>query len=332
MPSYAKIMTDALSEGCYDTSFNQEREDRIRAMNDAQLAGTSQFIAPIVQQSHFKLWRNANAAVLSDIDTVLSYRKEQEILRTKEEESVENKFRDLISRQRDKEAVKKRRELETRQSAELQAACEIETWERDRSLSEKKTSMRDQEAADQAKYLFNGAGVGVFLFAIIVIAGLAVAEIEWFYIVAGGSILLLIAAWLIRKGQLVATMEISQTSPEEIARMKKVRAEEIYLKLNLSAKRRRQEIKATKHAAVKHQHDQVQKENSKKAVGMTLLNTEIQDLIVSIGPKDTDNGDPNPGGQEDASQEPIALSQATDEQGADFSLPDGYVGPESPPL
>ena len=39
MPSYAKIMTDALSEGCYDTSFNQEREDRIRAMNDAQLAG-----------------------------------------------------------------------------------------------------------------------------------------------------------------------------------------------------------------------------------------------------------------------------------------------------
>ena len=108
MPSYAKIMTDALSEGCYDTSFNQEREDRIRAMNDAQLAGTSQFIAPIVQQSHFKLWRNANAAVLSDIDTVLSYRKEQEILRTKEEESVENKFRDLISRQRDKEAVKKK--------------------------------------------------------------------------------------------------------------------------------------------------------------------------------------------------------------------------------
>ena len=43
------------------------------------------------------------------------------------------------------------------------------------------------------------------------------------------------------------------------------------------------------------------------------------------------NDDPNSGRAEDASQDPAALSQDTDEQGADTSPPDGQEDPNHAP-
>ena len=49
-------------------------------------------------------------------------------------------------------------------------------------------------------------------------------------------------------------------------------------------------------------------------------------------PAGADNGNPNSGGSEDASQDPAVPSQDVDEQGADLSPPDGQEDPNHAPL
>jgi hypothetical protein len=275
MPSYSKIMSEALAEDKFDKTFSAFMDDRIESMNNAQLTGIRQYLEPTVKRSKFASWRNANAKVLSKVDEILSsrlYEIEAEVLK---EEKLDTKVHDKVQRKENKIEAKRHMLAQTAKNARRTAEKEVTEYEAKRKQEEKAHILQNTPIAEETRYQWIYFGVVVFIFGIALASTLFQDALT-----LSLSILSVLGAtgFIFYKAYHAGIIVPKVVTDEEIEDAINIREEEIYLKALNVQKQKAKEHKAAMEADREYRKNQKAIEAEKKMIADAIMHADLDDL------------------------------------------------------
>jgi len=300
MPSYAKIMSDALKENKFDPSFSDGMMDRIESMNNAQLSGIRQYLEPTVNRSKFASWRNANAKVLNKVDEILGGRLYEIQKEVEEDVKLDDKAHSKFNRIKDKKAEKIAMREQTKRNAAKTARQQVEEYEKKRRADEKIEMLKRMPVAEEMRFQWIYATVVFFIAGIVMTAMLLKTALA---IALSILSFFLISCAMGYRAYLVGLVLPREVTEEEIERAVMIREEEIFLKAMNTQKRKHQEHKVALAREREYRKQMRAEEAERKAVEDAILSVdldnfetmiEIEDPII---PEDEEDGSTGLGGE-----------------------------------
>lgn len=291
MPSYAKIMSDALKEDKFDKTFSSGMEERIEDMNNAQLSGIMYHLRPTVGNSKFHIWRDANEQLMRNVDKTLSTRLDIVEKAAREDDIIDTKIHNANEKIINKKLKKQYFMEQTRNLARMGAEKEVMEFEKKRKAEEKVTMLKQQPMADEKRLQYIIYGLLVFIVGVsgshFLFPSLAIKipMILLFIGLSGYVFYLAYDAGIVKRKVI---------TEEELESAISIREEELYLKSMYAEKKRKAENKAAEKVNKEYRKKRKAEEAEKKRLEDAMMNADLdnfQNNIALFAEQDDDHTD-----------------------------------------
>ena len=279
MPSYAKVMSDALKEDKFDKTFSNGMGERIEGMNNAQLSGIMYHLRPTVGNSKFHIWRDANAELMNNVNKTLSKRLDVIEKEAREDEIVDTKIHNTKEKIVNRKLKKQYFVEQTRNLARMGAEKEVIEFEKKRKAEEKITMLKQQPMADEKRLQYIIYGLIVF------IAGVTGSHVLFASLAIKIPLMLLfigLSGYIFYLAYDIGIVKRKVVTEEELESAISIREEELFLKSMHAEKKRKAENKAAEKVNKEYRKKKKAEEAEKKRLEDFMMNANLNDFQNNI--------------------------------------------------
>lgn len=241
MPRIAAYVKELLDEEQYGTEYMKKLPLRLDELNTAQLNGMSSHLIAVKENSTFKLWKEANAELVSRMDPVVKSRNAAaaaEEARLTQERLKREHHADMIRAKKEEE---KRVLQKIDQKAKETAEKEIADLETKRQYTERVELMEKAAIGDEKRWRLIKFGSAFFIVAVVLI-GVFVKNIV--YLIIGIVCALCITSLVMWRAYTVAILTPLVVTKEDLEKQITVRTEDLVLKARNNLKQKEADYKA----------------------------------------------------------------------------------------
>lgn len=214
MPSIAYFIKELLTEEKYSSAYSDRIEERIQALNAAQLQGMYNHLVSTANKSKTDMWKSSNQEIIDRIAKTLAQRTKDEQIERKiiEEYRLKQKQKRQGDRDAKREKIRVMHMIE--EKAHITAETEIRDLENQREAAEKLTIIK---AVYKGEELRNRWLIALSLVLIVTVVLVVILVTDIIYIIAIVGGILIMTLILAYRAYLFTDIRPKRIMPSELA-------------------------------------------------------------------------------------------------------------------